>query len=106
MTIVKFILPSGEVCVEDAADGQSVMKAAKQSGIESIIAECGGSLSCATCHVYVDDKWVDQLPRPDEAEEDLLECVPDREPGSRLSCQIILDGRLDGICVRLPAAQY
>jgi 2Fe-2S ferredoxin len=67
----------------------------------NIKAECGGACSCATCHVYVGDKWFDQLPPPSDDEEDLLYSTLDKKPTSRLSCQILLSDELDGLEVTL-----
>lgn len=90
-----------------AADaGTSVMQAVTAAGEAGIVAECGGSAMCATCHVYVDDAWVDRLPAPLANELEMLECTADeRGPTSRLSCQIRLTPELDGIVVRLPERQ-
>ena len=87
--------------------GRSLMKAAVDAGIDGIAADCGGSLSCATCHVIVEPAWAARLPPPSADEQAMLEmtAVP-CEPGSRLSCQIELSPTLDGVCVRLPATQY
>ena len=90
-----------------ARPGQSLMRAATSSGVEQIAADCGGCLTCATCHVIVADEWVDRLPALSADEQAMLDltAVP-REPGSRLSCQIVLQPGLDGLVVRLPERQY
>lgn len=106
MPKIKFVLPNGDVQEEDADAGQTVMEIAKMGGIEEIFAECGGSLSCATCHVFVGDAWIDQLPPVEEAEQDLLEGVPELRAGSRLSCQIFMTDTLDGIVIEVPEAQF
>ncbi|MEO6661910.1 MAG: 2Fe-2S iron-sulfur cluster-binding protein [Rubrivivax sp.] len=87
--------------------GKSLMQAAVDAGIEGIAADCGGCLSCATCHVFVDSTWLQRLQPVSEDETAMLEmtAVP-RAPESRLSCQIVLQPELDGIAVRLPARQY
>jgi 2Fe-2S ferredoxin len=87
--------------------GHSLMKAATAAGIEAIAADCGGLLTCATCHVVVDADWALRLPAPsrDEASMLAMTAAP-REPTSRLSCQIELHAGLDGLSVRLPARQY
>jgi 2Fe-2S ferredoxin len=87
--------------------GRSLMRVAVSAGVEAIAADCGGTLSCATCHVMVDAPWAAQLP-PLQADEDaMLEMTAvAREPASRLSCQIPLTAELDGLRVRLPATQY
>jgi len=74
--------------------------------VRGIDAECGGSCSCATCHVYVDDAFIALLPPADDMENDLLDGVAsERQPGSRLSCQITMTAELDGITVRVPETQ-
>jgi ferredoxin, 2Fe-2S len=86
---------------------QSLMKAAVAAGIDAIAADCGGTLSCATCHVMIDEPWRGRLPAPSSDEDAMLELTAaPREPGSRLSCQVVLDAALDGLVVRLPARQY
>ena len=71
------------------------------SGIEG---DCGGNCSCATCHVWVDDKWADKVGKPDDnsAEQELLDYDPLMKENSRLSCQITLDEKLDGLIVHIP----
>jgi ferredoxin, 2Fe-2S len=90
-----------------AAVGVSLMRAATGAGIEGIAADCGGVLSCATCHVYVDAHWAARL-APVTADEDaMLEMTAsERRPASRLSCQIMLDDTLGGLTVHLPPTQY
>lgn len=88
-------------------DGQSLMRAAVDAGIDGIKADCGGLMTCATCHVIVDPEWVDRLPAPSSDEDAMLEMTAaEREPTSRLSCQIALDDSLEGLVVRLPDTQY
>ncbi len=87
--------------------GQSLMRAAVQAGIDGIAADCGGCLSCATCHVFVDAAWLARLPAPSPDEAAMLEMTAaPRQPHSRLSCQIVLDRRLEGLVVQLPPTQY
>lgn len=87
-------------------EGQSLMQAAVSAGVRGIVGECGGSAMCATCHVYVDETFADQLPTPLETELEMLECTAsERLPNSRLSCQIKLSAALDGLVVRLPERQ-
>jgi len=105
MPNVTFVMPNGERTTVAGDVGFTVMGVALRQGIEGIEAECGGCLSCATCHVVVDDAWSDKLPPVDEIEDEMLEMVPDRKPASRLSCQIKLTGALDGIIVHVPEAQ-
>lgn len=90
-----------------AATGQSLMKAAVDANIRGIEADCGGVLTCATCHVMVDSPWAEKLPPPVADETDMLDFAASPvEAGSRLSCQIPLTADLDGLVVRLPASQH
>ncbi|MBE0548663.1 MAG: 2Fe-2S iron-sulfur cluster binding domain-containing protein [Rubrivivax sp.] len=101
----------------DAADGHrrpvagrpglSLMRAALAAGVDGIAADCGGVLSCATCHVIVAPEWAARLPAPTADELAMLEMTAaPREPTSRLSCQIVLSPELEGLVARLPATQY
>ncbi|ACL62572.1 2Fe-2S iron-sulfur cluster-binding protein [Methylobacterium nodulans] len=86
--------------------GISAMAAAIRSNVRGIEAECGGSLDCATCHVYVDNRFVGLLPEPSELEREMLACVAaDRRETSRLSCQIVLTPELEGLTLHLPEVQ-
>lgn len=90
-----------------AKSGLSVMQVATGAGIDGIAADCGGLLTCATCHVYVAEPWAAQLSAPDGDETSMLEfTAAERRPGSRLSCQIIVSDALDGLTVELPPRQY
>lgn len=103
---VVFVDPHGEEHEITASLGTSIMQAAVDNGIEGIVAECGGTCSCATCHCYIDDAWVAKLESPAVLERDMLACVLEPRSNSRLSCQIFLTRHLDGIRVSLPASQY
>lgn len=105
MTTVVFVNHRGERTEVAASPGSSIMQAAVDNGVEGIVAECGGCCSCATCHCYVDEAWLPQLPPASALERSMLECVPEPRPNSRLSCQIFLYSRLDGILIRLPPSQ-
>jgi 2Fe-2S ferredoxin len=86
--------------------GTSLMEALRNAGIEGIVAECGGSLSCATCHVIVDADWISQTGGISDMENDMLDCTAaERQPGSRLSCQIEVREEMDGIRVTIPDNQ-
>lgn len=89
----------------DGAIGASVMESAVLAGLDGIAADCGGACSCATCHVYVDDDWLDRVGPLAECEDALLDLVSDRRAGSRLSCQIALTAALDGLAVTIPETQ-
>lgn len=87
--------------------GKSLMQAAVAAGVDAIAADCGGCLTCATCHVFVDAVWQLRLPAASADERSMLEMTATpAEAGSRLSCQIELRSELDGLQVRLPATQY
>jgi 2Fe-2S ferredoxin len=87
--------------------GDTLMRAATDAGVEAIKADCGGMMSCATCHVIVAPDWAGRLPAPSADEEAMLEMTAaPRQPSSRLSCQIVLDDSLDGLSAELPASQY
>jgi 2Fe-2S ferredoxin len=82
------------------------METAIHHNVRGIDAECGGSCSCATCHVYVADGFIERLTPPDDMESELLDGVAaERLPGSRLSCQIAMTAELDGLTVRIPRSQ-
>lgn len=106
MPQVVYIDVDGRQTEIDAALGDSVMETAVQNGVEGIVGECGGSLSCSTCHVYVDPAWLPKLAPIDDLEDEMLEgTASERHPNSRLSCQIALDSDLDGIVVQTPPTQ-
>jgi len=87
--------------------GRSLMQAAVNAGIDAIAADCGGCLTCATCHVFIDAAWLDKLPQARADELDMLDSTAVQcTPNSRLSCQIELTPALDGLSVSLPATQY
>ena len=106
MTRVVFLQPDGAKNEVSAENGQSLMQAATAGLIPGIVAEGGGELICATCHVYVEPEWSGLLPARSEVEEEMLE-VTAEEPTeySRLSCQIRVTDELDGLTVRVPASQ-
>jgi 2Fe-2S ferredoxin len=86
--------------------GSTVMQGAIENSVSGIIAECGGCCSCATCHCYVDQAWLDNVGEPSAVEKEIIECAIDPRPNSRLSCQIEVTEELDGLVVYLPEAQY
>ena len=106
MPSVKFIEHNGKEHVVEGDNGNSLMVIATSNLVRGIDADCGGECSCATCHVLVDDAWMTKLAPISETEESMLDLNPDREPNSRLSCQIPLSDDLDGIVVNLPEFQY
>jgi 2Fe-2S ferredoxin len=93
--------------VVEVEAGTSVMQGALNNGISGVVAECGGSMACATCHVYVDDAWLDRLPETDEMESQMLDCVAaERRANSRLGCQVNVTDEISGMIVRIPETQY
>lgn len=111
MVALRFLArqPDGTTRTHDlqAALGQSAMQAAIGAGLDGIAADCGGLLTCATCHVYVVPEWAARLPPPSDDELGMLDftAAPRRE-SSRLSCQIMVLPELDGLTLELPERQY
>ena len=89
----------------EVPNGLSVMEGAVQNNIPGIDADCGGSMACATCHVYVKEEWFDKLPKKEDGEEDMIDMAYEPNKFSRLSCQLIVSGELEGLVVKLPEKQ-
>ena len=106
MPKVTFKSHEGDVREVDVAAGRSLMLAATMNGVPGVDADCGGTLSCATCHVYVDPDWVAKLPSKSEMEETMLDFAQGTAPASRLSCQLRVTSDLDGLVVRVPVSQH
>ena len=85
--------------------GLSVMEGAIQNDVPGIDADCGGSMACATCHVYVEEKWLIKIPDAEEAEVDMIDMAFEPKKNSRLSCQLIVTDELDGLIVTTPEKQ-
>ena len=105
MALIKYIQHNGNEYEAEVPEGNSVMQGAIDNGIDGILAECGGACSCATCHVYVDEAWLDKIPTADDMEKAMVECVLEPKDNSRLSCQIEVTNDLDGLVIRLPESQ-
>ena len=106
MPRVTYAPPEGPAVVIDAPAGESARNVALANNVEGIVGECGGQLMCASCHVYVDDAFLDLLPPISEEEDAMLaETASERLANSRLSCQIRLTEELDGLILRLPPEQ-
>lgn len=106
MPKVTYVSDAGEVRVVDGLAGDSVMQTAVRNGVPGITGECGGVLSCATCHVFVDEADLDRLEPVSGLEDEMLDgTVVDRCPNSRLSCQITLSEELGELRVTTPEAQ-
>jgi len=89
----------------EVLNGLSVMEGAVQNNIPGIDADCGGSCACATCHVYVDEKWFNKLSKKEVAEEDMLDMAFEPNKFSRLSCQLTVADELNGLVVKMPSKQ-
>ena len=89
----------------EVESGLTVMEGAIQKDIPGIDADCGGSMACATCHVYVDNKWFEKLPKTEDAENDMIDMAFEPKKNSRLSCQIIVSEEIDGLEVNIPSKQ-
>ncbi|HEX4377588.1 MAG TPA: 2Fe-2S iron-sulfur cluster-binding protein [Steroidobacteraceae bacterium] len=102
---IKYIESNGTEHVADVSCGKTVMQGALDHGIPGILAECGGSCSCGTCRVHIDDAWRARTGEPSEIEDATMDGHDDTHPAKRLSCQITVTQALDGLIVRLPASQ-
>ena len=89
----------------DIQNGLTVMEGAVQNDIPGIDADCGGGMACATCHVYVNEEWLDKLPAKEDGEEDMLDMAYEPNKFSRLSCQLLVSNELDGLTVSMPSKQ-
>ena len=105
MPKITYIEQNGKSHVVEVPKGFSVMEGAVQNNIPGIDADCGGSCACATCHVYVDEKWFSKLPNKENAEEDMLDMAFEPNKFSRLGCQIVISNDLDGMVVKMPSKQ-
>lgn len=86
----------------DVQSGITLMEAATRNDIDGILGDCGGACSCATCHVYVDQAWIDKIPERSDMETDMLDCVENLRPNSRLACQITVAQHYDGLSLAVP----
>lgn len=105
MPKITFIDTHGTSRTVEAPLGWTVMEAAVKNDVPEIEAECGGACACATCHVYVDEDWLDVVGSPEPMEADMLDFASDLRANSRLSCQIKVESDLDGLVVRTPVRQ-
>ena len=105
MTKIFYIEHSGKSHSINVQNGLTVMEGAIQNNIPGIDADCGGSMACATCHVYVKEEWFDKLPKKEDGEEDMLDMAFEPNKFSRLSCQLTVTDELDGLIVQLPSKQ-
>ena len=105
MAKITYIEHNGKTHTVEVSSGLSVMEGAIQNNIPGIDADCGGSMACATCHVYVKEDWFNKLPKKEDGEDDMLDQAYEPSPSSRLSCQIIVSDELNGLVVHLPEKQ-
>jgi ferredoxin, 2Fe-2S len=105
MIKITYIDSFGEARIVEAQEGATVMENAIRNAIPEITAECGGGCACATCHVYVGEKWMGITGKASDQEEDMLDFAYKVQPNSRLSCQIKVTPELDGLVVTTPDRQ-
>ena len=106
MAKITYIEYGGKRHEIDVPNGLTVMEGARDNNIPGIEADCGGCCACSTCHVYVDDEWVDKLPKKDVMEEDMLDFAWEPDvTRSRLTCQLTVTDQLDGLIVQMPKRQ-
>ena len=105
MPKITYIEHNGKNHTIEVANGLSVMEGAVQNNIPRIDADSGGSMACATCHVYVKEDWFNKLPKKEDGEEDMLDMAFEPKKNSRLSCQIIVSDELEGLTVDIPSKQ-
>ncbi|MEO0882344.1 MAG: 2Fe-2S iron-sulfur cluster-binding protein [Pseudomonadota bacterium] len=90
----------------EVSNGESIMEAAVKNAVPGIDADCGGACACATCHVYIEDKFLGEVGEPEAMEQSMLDFAENVQPNSRLSCQISMSDKLDGIRVTTPESQH
>ncbi|HEV7611931.1 MAG TPA: 2Fe-2S iron-sulfur cluster-binding protein [Steroidobacteraceae bacterium] len=105
MPRIVFIEPGGGRREIDVPVGITLMEAARQHGVQGVVARCGGACACATCHVYIDPAWLSKLEPREEMEEGMLESAWEPRENSRLSCQVHIAADLDGMQVTVPQRQ-
>jgi len=105
MPKITYIEHNGKTHNIEVPNELSVMEGALQNNIPGIDADCGGACACATCHIYVDEKWFNKLPSKSEAEQDMLDMAIEPKKFSRLGCQITVNDDLDGMVVKMPSKQ-
>ena len=105
MSKITYIDNQGNSKTIDVENGLTVMEGAIQNDIPAIDADCGGAMACATCHVYVEEKWFNKIPKADDAEIDMIDMAFEPKKNSRLSCQLVVTDELDGLVVTTPEKQ-
>jgi len=105
MPKINYINANGSITTVNVAAGLTVMHGATTNMVDGILAECGGALTCATCHCYIDEKWACKTGIATKNEKQKLKLVNHIKHNSRLSCQITVDEQLDGLIVHFPESQ-
>jgi len=105
MAVVTFVSHDGSKHEAPLVEGQSLMQIATNNAIPGIDGDCGGEAACGTCHVVVDPQWTDQVGLSGPVEEQMLAMHPERQPTSRLSCQMRASEEWDGLVVETPEYQ-
>ena len=105
MAKITYIEHSGKSHTVEVQNGLTIMEGAVQNNVPGIDADCGGSMACATCHVYVKEEWFNKLPKKEDGEEDMLDMAYEPNKFSRLSCQLTVSDKLEGMIVNLPEKQ-
>lgn len=101
-----FKTPDGDTVTLNVPAEGTVMDAAVANNVPGIIADCGGSMVCGTCHVTVSEEWQSKLPAQADMEKEILEYVPEPQPNARLTCQLKVTDELNGIELKIPESQY
>jgi len=105
MPKITYIEHNGKIHNVEVQNDLTIMEGSLQNNIPGIDADCGGACACATCHVYVDEKWFNKLPKKSPAEQDMLDMAIEPNKFSRLGCQITVTDDLNGIVVKMPSKQ-
>ena len=105
MAKITYITSDNQTHTVEVQNGLTVMEGAIQNDIPGIDADCGGSMACATCHVYVEEKWFNKIPKAEDAEIDMIDMSFEPKKNSRLSCQIIVTNELEGLTITTPKKQ-
>lgn len=106
MPKITYVTTDGERHELEVENGYSVMEGAINNDIDGIVAECGGACACATCHAYIDEKWLEKLPEMDDMEDSMLDAAFERKANSRLTCQLEVSDALDGLVVYVGENDY
>jgi 2Fe-2S ferredoxin len=106
MPKVTFINPDDTRVELEVPVGTSLMRAATAHGLDGIVGDCGGGLTCATCHVLVQEEFLPNTSSMTPNEEQMLDFTAlGRQANSRLSCQLVMTEELDGLTVRIADPQ-